>query len=229
MKLRPTEYYYLIRRFQHPDVILFNLWDLKRRGILVEDDNHIRVDTSKLSDLPHYERLLINAIGLQSEKDIKKIGEALRAVEDKYFISLKESLGDAWNYKGELLVDVITALAWPIALVGWIPLWIFHNYSWFDVLMWIWIFVAPPAAIAINMMPPPINRKAKELLQDVPQEITKWQPGQMGKFWMSVRKIMFGKTQWLEEMIYGESLQGKTNLWQNMIKYLRKHPDVERR
>ena len=229
MTLRPTEYYYLMRRFQHPDVMLFNLWDLQRRGVLLENDTTLEVNTSMLDDLTPYERILIGAIGIQCEKDTKRVGEALREVEIKYFIALKESLGDAWNHKGEFLMDLITALAWPTALLGWIPLWVFHNYPWFGTMMWIWIFVAPPVAIAINMLPPPMNKKGRELLKSLPPDVARWYPSKMGEFWMSVRRIMLGRTQWLEEMIYGENLQGKTSLWENVLKYVKKNPDRERR
>ena len=176
-----TEKRYLVVREDDITLMAFALEDMMKRGILQDQGDKIVVDHERLmEDIPVYDRVLLQAFGMErakGKKEIKVLVEDLKEIEAKFFSILRSAVKDYYDFEAERRINVISAIAWLVVLVGWIPFLALRGTTVYPYLMWSWIFGAPIVAGLLTLRRAPLTPEGRKIVEEETDDsIKKWKP-----------------------------------------------------
>lgn len=176
-----TEKRYLVVREDRPDIIAFAIEDLMKMGVIIDKGDVVVVNPEKLmEDIPVYYRVLLSAFGMERKKDKKSIKELIKdlmEIEYKFFTTLRTYIKDYYDFKAEHIINIVSAVSWIVAILGWIPFLLLKETAIYSYVMWSWIFIAPLIAGLITLKKPPLTEEGRKLLADeTDSSIKVWKP-----------------------------------------------------
>lgn len=176
-----TEKRYLVVREDRPDIIAFAIEDLMKMGVIIDKGDVVVVNPEKLmEDIPVYYRVLLSAFGMERKKDKKSIKELIKdlmEIEYKFFTTLRTYIKDYYDFKAEHIINIVSAVSWIVAILGWIPFLLLKETAIYSYVMWSWIFIAPLIAGFITLKKPPLTEEGRKLLADeTDSSIKVWKP-----------------------------------------------------